>query len=103
MFTRAFRRQTWCELLYLTAGLFTSAVAFALVVGAAVAGGILALTIVGFPVLLAIAALGRWLANVERRRVGWLLGRPVEAAYRPRSGTLFAKARRAWTDPQERG
>jgi signal transduction histidine kinase len=100
MLTRAFRRETWRELWYLTAGLGTSAAAFTLVVAGATVGGILALTIVGLPVLLAIAHAFRRLADLERRRIAWLLRRPIEGLYRPWSGRLLARTRRAWSDPQ---
>src|SRR5262252_5761284 len=89
MFTRAFRRETWRELAYLFLGLWTSAAAFALVVAGGVTGGVLALTIVGLPVLLAVAIAFRWLCGLERRRVAWLLGAPVDPAYKPRSGRLL--------------
>jgi signal transduction histidine kinase len=98
--TRAFRQETWRELAYLAAGFLTSGLSFALVVAGATAGGVLALTIVGLPVLLAIAAAFRWAAGIERRRIGWLLGRPVEPVYRPWSGRLLGRVGRAWSDRQ---
>jgi signal transduction histidine kinase len=100
MFTRAFRRETWRELAYLAAGLWTSAAAFTLVVAGGVAGGVLALSILGVPVLLAVALAFRWLAGLERRRIGWLLGRSVDGVYKPWSGRLLRRVGQAWSDVQ---
>jgi signal transduction histidine kinase len=98
--TRAFRSETWRELAYLGLGGLTSCVAFGLVVAGGTAGGVLALSIVGLPVLLAVAYAFRWLAQLERRRVSWLLGREVEGVYRPWAGGLLRRFRRAWGDAQ---
>ena len=78
---RAFRRETWLELAYLLLGGLTSWIAFAVLLAGGIVGGILGLTIVGLPVLVAALALEREVARLERRRTAILTG-PVPELYR---------------------
>jgi signal transduction histidine kinase len=65
----------------------------------------LAITLIGLPIALATIAASRAMADVERRRAALVLGRPVEARYRPPAGgripdrlrALFAD-RQTWKD-----
>jgi signal transduction histidine kinase len=90
---------------YLLLGLPAGVVTFTVVVtGWATALG-LAITLIGLPIALATIAASRAMADVERRRAALVLGRPVEARYRPPAGgripdrlrALFAD-RQTWKD-----
>jgi hypothetical protein len=61
---------------------------------------VFAITLVGIPLLTAAAGVLRGCANVERARLGPVLGEPVRGGYRPVTGRgLIAQARTRWTDP----
>jgi signal transduction histidine kinase len=53
---------------------------------------------VGLPFLAVTVWLVRPLTRLERRRVGWVTGRPVAEAYRPLRGSLLAQVRTVLTD-----
>jgi signal transduction histidine kinase len=91
-------RKPLAEAVYLLLGLPLSAVAFGVLVAGTVAGGILAITIVGLPVLLGFFLAARGIAEVERRRAALLVG-PVDSRYRrsPRPG-LVPRFKTAATD-----
>jgi hypothetical protein len=86
---------------YLTAGLFTSVVAFAVWVTAVTVSLSLAVFVIGLPVLLASAVLFRWTAELDRRAVSAFLGRRVRGRYRShRAPTFFKRLAATWSDPQ---
>ncbi|MGW5667157.1 sensor histidine kinase [Micromonospora sp. NPDC003776] len=68
---------------YLAAGILAGAAGFAWTVAALLAVGLLAVTQLGGPAFLGAAWVTRRLAAVERRRVGWVLGRPLDEPYEP--------------------
>jgi hypothetical protein len=74
------------EALYLLTGLATSVLAFALLVAGLTAGAILAVTVVGAPVIFFTILALRLFARLERRRAAMLLGAPIGEAYRPHAG-----------------
>jgi hypothetical protein len=74
-------------------------VAFAVAVtGVALSVG-LAITLLGIPVLLGTLLACRWLANIERRRAGALLGMSIVARERRWEGGLWQRSRSAASDP----
>jgi signal transduction histidine kinase len=82
----------------LLAGGFISAAAFVL---SGLALGLLVVSPVaglGLPFLAVMMWLVRPLAAVERRRVRWLTGTPVDEAYRPLRGPLLTRVRTLLTD-----
>jgi len=100
-FSRPFRVRTWHELAYLLSGGITAAIAFGVVLAGTIAGVLLALLIVGLPVLVGIAYAFRLVADVERRRAQLVLGAPVERLYADASGTgVLLRLRIVWTDSQ---
>jgi hypothetical protein len=89
------------ETAYLTAGLATSIVAFAVWVTAVTVSLSLAVFIVGLPVLLASAVVFRWTAELDRRNTSLFLGRPVRGRYRPHGArTFLGRLARTFGDPQ---
>jgi hypothetical protein len=80
------------EVAYLTAGLLTSVLAFAVWVAAVTLSLSLALFIVGLPVMLASAIVFRWRADLDRWNASLFLGRPVRGRYRDhRAETFFGR------------
>jgi hypothetical protein len=99
--SRPLRRATWREFAYLLLGLPLSVVAFGVELFFLVSGGVLLITLLGVPVLLAGAYVNRFLARLERRRAGFLLGERIESRYRDTSGVGFwRRVRIVGTDPQ---
>jgi hypothetical protein len=88
----------WSAVSYLTVYLFAGTFLFCVALTAALTGAIFAITMAGFPVLIAMAATIRWCADVERARL-----RPpyqVVGRYREAPGQgLLARARTRWHDP----
>ncbi|MCW3844729.1 sensor domain-containing protein [Micromonospora yasonensis] len=81
------------SLAYLAAGILAGAAGFAWTVAALLAVGLLAVTQLGGPAFLGAAWVTRRLAAVERRRVGWVLGRPLDEPYEPAApGTARERA-----------
>jgi signal transduction histidine kinase len=97
---RPFRARTWRELAYLLTGSLTATVAFGVVLAGSIAGALLAVLIIGLPVLLAIAFVFRLVADLERRRAALVYADPVAGVYRVSSGTLMRRVRVVWSDPQ---
>jgi hypothetical protein len=86
------------DALYLLTGLPAGIVTFTvLVTGLSLAAG-LAITLLGIPVLLATLYAARAMGDVERRRVGWVLGTPVARTVRPWAGGPWARFKAAVTD-----
>ena len=89
------------EAAYLTAGLLTSIVAFAVLVTAVTVSFSLAVFIVGLPVMLAAAVAFRWTAELDRRNASFLLGRRLRGRYQDhRADTLLGRLRATFADPQ---
>jgi hypothetical protein len=86
---------------YLTAGLLTSIVAFAVWVTAVTVSLSLSVFIVGLPVMLVAAVAFRWAADLDRRNVSMFLGRSVRGRYQDhRADTLLGRMRATFDDPQ---
>lgn len=86
----------WYLLVYLVLGWALFAVCFAAVALAAV----LAITIAGLPMLIAVGGSIRGCANVERRRLRWVFSQPVRGRYRKLVGPgIVARVRTQWRDP----
>jgi len=78
-----------------------SAVAFAEVLATVIGSVVLLITLVGVPVFLLKSVVERALADVERRRAGFLLGGTIEGRYRDASGAGFwHRVRVVAGDPQ---
>ncbi|MEV6245947.1 sensor domain-containing protein [Streptomyces sp. NPDC051742] len=93
-------RRFRCELGYLLSGLPFGLAAFTAVVTGAVLGMSTLVVWAGLPILAGTLRAARALANVERRRVTAVTGRPLPP-YRPRSsGTGWAGTLRAVRDPR---
>jgi len=99
---KPFARATWRDVLYLCLGAATAAIAFAVVLAAGIVGGVMLLTILGLPVLLACFWLVRVAAHGDRRRAAIVLGAPIEARYRrpPPGGRVLSRLETAATDRQ---
>jgi len=97
---RPILRRFGSDLAYQLSTLPASILAFAVVVGGASLAAAAIGVIVGLPLLLAIFALMRWNARLERRRTGWALGKPVPEAYRRRDGNWLRRLRVVASDPQ---
>jgi signal transduction histidine kinase len=93
-------RTFWRDLAYQASGLPAAMLACAVVI----AGVTVALTatgvIIGIPLVVAVFAVLRWNARIERRRAGWMLRERIPEAYRPRSGNVLTRLRIVGTDPQ---
>src|SRR5436190_14586953 len=97
---RPILRRFWRDLTYQLGGLPASILAFTVVVaGLSVAAAAIGI-IIGLPLLLAIFAVVRWNAWIERRRTAYALGTRVPSAYRRRTGNWLRRLRIAATDPQ---
>jgi signal transduction histidine kinase len=90
------------DVAYHALALPAGALAFAVVVAGLVVALCLGITIVGAPAALAVFALFRGAAALERRRVALTLGVPVRALYRPRPRGLLARLRTVLGDQQSR-
>jgi signal transduction histidine kinase len=97
---RRLAHRFWSDLTYQVSTLPASILAFMVVVTAfslaAAAIGI----IIGLPLLLAIFAIVRWNARLERKRAAWAIGSPVGEAYRRREGNWLRRLRVVASDPQ---
>jgi signal transduction histidine kinase len=78
---RPFATATWRDTGYLVLGTLTGAIAFSAFFVAVTVGGLMALTILGLPVLLLCFRLVRATAGLDRRRAALVLGRPIESRY----------------------
>jgi signal transduction histidine kinase len=93
-------RRAAADAVYHLLALPATIVAFATVVAGVVFALSLAITIIGAPAALAVFAVFRANAGLERRRTALALGEPVSAAYRPRPGGVLARLRGVLGDPQ---
>jgi hypothetical protein len=93
--------RTGREAAYLTAGLVTSVIAFAVWIAAVTVSVSLAVFIVGLPCMIVSAIVFRWVSELDRRNASWLVGRPIRGRYQDhRAETLFGRLRATWRDPQ---
>ena len=98
---RPFRLETWRELAFLLAGGFTAVIGFCVQVAGLSAGLSLLITLVGIPILLALAYVDRWVCAVDRWRTSFLLREPVPGVYRtPERPGFLALLRTVGSDPQ---
>src|SRR3954453_3382168 len=98
----AHTRHALADLAYQLIALPATVLAFASVLGGVIVAVVLGITIVGAPVALAVFAMLRAHAELERRRAAVAFGAPLMASYRPRRGGLFARLGTALADPQSR-
>jgi hypothetical protein len=92
-------RSTARESAYLALGLLTSVAAFTVLVAGLTTAGVLAITIVGLPVILGFFLAARGVAELERRRAAIVVG-PVPSRYRPSPAPgLMARFKTAAGDP----
>jgi hypothetical protein len=86
-------RAAWYLIGYLTLGSLLAAIAFS----AAVTAASFALLVIGLPLLIAMARVVRWCADIERARVRQVLGEPVTGEYPPATGGgLLERALAPW-------
>jgi Putative sensor len=89
----------WSGAGYVFAYLVIAWVLFGVALTIVVGGGLLSLTLIGLPVMIAAAAVIKWCANFERARLG-RMGVHVGSGYREFTGSgLLARLRHEWTDP----
>jgi len=79
-------RSTARALAYLASGLAAGVAGLIWSLAATLGVGLLAVTQLGGPAFLGAAWVTRRLAAVERRRAGWVLGRPIGSPYAPAAG-----------------
>jgi len=97
---RPILRRFGSDLAYQLSTLPASILAFAVVVAAVTVAATAAGLIIGLPLLLAVFALLRWNARLERARTAWALREPVPEAYRRRDGNWLRRLRVVAGDPQ---
>jgi signal transduction histidine kinase len=98
---RPFATATWRDTGYLVLGAATGAIAFSILLVTVIGGGLLALTIIGLPVLLLCFWLARATAGLDRRRAVLVFGEPIAGHYRRPADNAITT--RLWTvvkDPQ---
>ena len=89
----------WSSAGYVFAYLVIAWLLFGVALTIAIGGGLLSVTLIGLPVLIAAAAVIKWCANVERARLGGM-GIHVASGYREFTGSgLLARMRHQWRDP----
>ncbi|MET8042158.1 sensor histidine kinase [Micromonospora sp. NPDC005215] len=93
-------RTTASALAYLVSGIVAGFVGLIWSVATIVGVGLLSITLVGGPAFLGAAWVTRRLADVERRRAGWVLGTAIAAPYLPTEGaTVRQRASAVATQP----
>src|SRR6266516_4046644 len=89
------------EAAYLTIGLATSVVAFAVWVTMVTLSLTLAVFVIGLPIMLLSAVAFRWTAELDRWNATFLLGRAVRGRYQDhRADTLLRRLAATARDPQ---
>ena len=89
------------EAAYLTAGLFTSILAFTVWICCVTLSLSLAVFIIGLPIMLASAYVFRWTAEIDRQSVSLFLGRQVRGRYQDhRADTFLGRMAATFCDPQ---
>jgi Putative sensor len=95
----AFSVSPWRSGGYLISYLAVSWVLFSLAFSAAVTAAALGFTLIAFPLLVSAASVVHWCAGAERRLLGQVFDRPVQARYRPATGSgPLARASASWRD-----
>jgi signal transduction histidine kinase len=90
----------WRETAYLLLGAVTAAAAFAVILSGTIVGGLLAITVLGLPILLLVVFVMRVLARLDRRRAALVLDGRIEARYRSRGAEgLYRNALLVLKDP----
>ena len=98
---RPFRLETWRELGFLLLGGLMAVVGFCVQVTGLSAGLSLLVTLIGIPILAALAYVDRWLCAVDRWRASLVLREPVPGLYRqPERRGVLARLRTLAVDPQ---
>ena len=97
---RRLAHRFWSDLTYQASTLPASILAFTVVVVALSLAAAAIGIIIGLPLLLAIFAIVRWNARLERKRAAWAIGEPVGEAYRRRQGNWLRRLRVVAGDPQ---
>ena len=98
---RPLRLETWRELAFVLLGGVTAVVGFCVQVAGLAAGLSLLVTLIGIPILAALAYVDRWLCAIDRWRASFLLGEPVPGVYRrPERPGILARLRMLAVDPQ---
>ncbi len=98
---RPLRLETWREVAFLLLGGLMAVVGFCVQVAGLSTGLALLVTLVGIPILAALAYVDRWLCAVDRWRASLLLREPVPAVYRrPDEPGVLARLRTLAVDPQ---
>jgi hypothetical protein len=90
----------WTGVSYLLAYQVVGWALFGVVFGGVTAAALLAVTLAGLPVLIAVGATIRGCANVERGRLRTVFTEPVRGRYRKLAGPgIIARVRTQWNDP----
>jgi hypothetical protein len=98
---RPWLRQLGADSIYLLTGFPTAIVSFSVLVSLFATGASLLITLVGLPILVLTWLIARPFARLERRRIGWVSGRPApEPTYRPRTRGGVGALVDAALDPQ---
>jgi len=96
-----FRARTWRETAFLLLGVVTGAVAFTIIVAGVTTAAVLAVTILGLPIVFAIFVVFREIAGLDRQRAALVFGQRLPAVYRqPRDRRLLTRLWTASHDPQ---
>jgi Putative sensor len=94
-----FSRTLWASAGYVFAYLIIAWVLFGVALTIAIGGGLLSVTLIGLPVLIAAAAVIKGCANFERARLAGM-GLHVGSGYREFTGSgLLTRMRHQWSDP----
>jgi signal transduction histidine kinase len=98
---RPLRPETWLELGFLLLGGLLAVIGFCVQVAGLSAGLSLLVTLVGIPILAALAYVDRGLCAVDRWRASFLLRDAVRGSYRqPQAPGVLARLRTLAADPQ---
>lgn len=90
----------WASAGYLTGYLFTGTALFCVALTAAITGVAFSFTLIGLPLLVAVAVTVRWCADAERFRLRTICAGPVRGRYRePGRPGVLAQLRTRWGDP----
>jgi Putative sensor len=90
----------WKAAAFLAGYVLISGVLAAIALAAAGTGAVLAITLIGVPVMVVVSGAVQFAAGVERARLRPVLAAPLRSGYRqPAKPGVFAAARTRWTDP----
>jgi signal transduction histidine kinase len=95
-----FEGRTYGRILYLLLALPLGVAEFTFLVTTISLGVGLLITLVGVPILIATVYVWRWIAELERRLIGFLTGKAIPAPYRPDpAGSWWVRVRARLADP----